>query len=329
MSQKREDSLRQELMDLIASRRPVALSSLRGQIEWIAKTRSDHLLAPETWVLRAQEGTIEKFETTLACSPLRSAVELIALARNVFENLIWLKLFNQDRHYGLVFYRKLLQQQIDSQQQAIEKANEEIALFKELSDEEVPDFDAIAHLIAKDEPSEDDARAVRDYIKSHEAAVDAKVRATFSLYGEQAKTNGFDFQAHLIETKAIPHHRERIETVKQHLQEVQNSLPTGLSAAMQRELSETVRWNWSDRATSVGMRSHYRFLYTYTSRLLHSTPMNLITPKELDESETCTLLDYLCVAVNEAYAEVEKFEYPGKVNVFFLDMGGKKVVYSV
>jgi phosphomevalonate kinase len=52
--------------------------------------------------------------------------------------------------------------------------------------------------------------------------------------------------------------------------------------------------------------------------------MNLITPKELEDLETCTLLDYLCVAVNEAYVEVERFEYPSKVKVIFLKMGDKK-----
>jgi hypothetical protein len=325
MNQTRADALRQELKDLIASKKPRTILSLKGQIEWIARTRSDHIVVPEVWALRAQKGTVEKFESMLADSLLKSSVELIALARNIFENLIWLKLFNKDRHFGLIFYRQLLTQQLDSQKQAIEKANEEIALFKELRDEESPDFDAVSHLITKDEPSEDDTRTIRDYITAHEAVVDAKVRATFSLYGEQAKTNGFDFQAYLIETKAIPHHRERIETIKLHLQELQNSLPTGLPVAMQKELDDPLRWVWSDRASSVGMRSHYKFLYTYTSRLLHSTPMNLITDKELDESETCTLLDYLCVAVNEAYVEVEQFEYPGKVNAFFVGLASEKI----
>ncbi|QDZ29567.1 hypothetical protein [Noviherbaspirillum sp. UKPF54] len=321
MSQTRADALRQELEDLIANKSSTVLPLLRGQINWIAKTRSNHSFLPETWVLRAQEGTIEKFDTILAESHLQGAVELIALSRNIFENLIWLKLFNKDRHYGLVFYQQLLEQQLDSQKQAIEKANEEIALFNALKDEESPDFDAIKHLISKNEPSEEDGRAIRDYIKAHEAAVDAKVRATFSLYGEQAKTNGFAFQAHLIETKAIPHHRERIETLQRHLHELKASMPTDLPAAMQRELDEPVRWNWADRATSVGMQSHYKFLYKYTSRLLHSTPMNLITPKELDDAETCTLLDYLCVAVNEAYAEIERFTYPNKRNVIFVNVG--------
>lgn len=321
MNKTRSDCLRMELKALISRKSLLTLSSLKGQIEWIARTREVHLHVPETWVLRAHEGTVEKFESVLAGSSLQSGVELIALARNIFENLIWLKLFNKDRHYGLLFYRELLKQQIQSQEQAIEKATEEISLFRELSNEESPDFDAIEHLFVDGAKNGENAKNIHDYIKAHEAVVDAKVRATFSLYGHQAKTNGFDYQAHIIETEAIPHHRERIAIVKIHLSDLENSLPTGLATTMQRELDDPVRWNWSKRAASVGMSSHYNFLYSYTSRLLHATPMNLITPKNLDESEICTLLDYIFVAVSEAYVEIETFSYPGKVNTFFVEEG--------
>lgn len=44
-----------------------------------------------------------------------------------------------------------------------------------------------------------------------------------------------------------------------------------------------------DRA--VGMDAHHDFIYSHTSRLLHATPMNIITAKDLDDGERESLLD--------------------------------------
>lgn len=192
-SNAKADILRQELKALIDDNSMVMLAKLNGQIEWIARTSAAHLTTAESWVLRAQVGTIEKYREIYAASHLQSGIELVALARNAFENLIWLKLFNQDRHYGLVFYQQLLKQQLESQKQAIEKAREEIALFKELEEEDTPCLDAVMHLVHKEDPSQEDARVIRDHLQSQQSRVDDKARAAFSIYAAQAKENGYGF----------------------------------------------------------------------------------------------------------------------------------------
>jgi hypothetical protein len=267
------------------------------------------------WVLRAHRGTLEKFLGIYAFTDASRPVELVALSRNLFENLIWLRLFDKDGMYGLAFYRQLLEAQLESQKQAIEKAREEVELFKKADLLDTPDFSRFDHILKKDHPTNLEIAEIRDAMKRQSDEVDAMVRNSFSLYAEQAKHNGYGFQAHLIESKAIPHHEQRIRTLEEHLNVLKDewiNLPTEL----QKDFDK--RWNWHERAQSVGMQGHYRFLYSFTSKMLHSTPMSLVTPKTLSGQEVLMLLEYLRIGISESRQLIEKFSYPGKLSVMTL-----------
>jgi hypothetical protein len=80
------------------------------------------------------------------------------------------------------------------------------------------------------------------------------------------------------------------------------------------------RWNWRDRADEVGMSAQYDFFYSYTSKLLHSTPMNLITEKALSPSETLTMLEYAFVTTSDLLDETERFAFPGQADVVVFDL---------
>lgn len=66
------------------------------------------------------------------------------------------------------------------------------------------------------------------------------------------------------------------------------------------------------------MENHYQFLYSFTSKLLHSTPLNLITPKSLNAQEVDMLLDYLRIGISKSHRLIENFSYPGKIKVLML-----------
>jgi len=68
------------------------------------------------------------------------------------------------------------------------------------------------------------------------------------------------------------------------------------------------------------MQGHYRFLYSFTSKMLHSTPMSLITPKALSGQEVLMLLDYLRIGIAESHRLIEGFSYPGKLNVMAVEV---------
>lgn len=316
MTNTREKILAAELASSINNHSELAKAKLHGQLKWLQLTDTDHATRPETWILKAHSGTIEKFEKLITPLGLEQDVALIALARNIFENLIWLKLFNQDKHYGLVFYRQLLQQQLDSQKQAITKALEEIKLFKELALEDKPNLNSIAHLVNENTTRQEKIKILSDHVNACAEKVDLKARSSFSVYAQQAKYHGYAYQAHMIEKDAIPLHEERIKTLNEFMSNLLSHKPVDLNPLLKHEFQEKApRWNWADRASKLGMTSQYTFLYAFTSRLLHATPMSLITPAELSSQERCLLLDYLCLSVQASYEEIDRFKYAGQVNV--------------
>lgn len=313
------DKLRKEIHETIDSKNELALAKVRGQLQWLSLTDKAHQNSEITWILKAQEGTLEKFQYVYSASKLEGDTELVALARNLFENIIWLKLFNKDHGYGLVFYYQLLSEQLKSQEQVIEKARGEIALFEELAEEDKIDLGPYSHLMSKADASETEIKKAREYLSNRSAAVDSKARNSFSIYAAYAKHNGYSYQAYLIKTKVIPHHEERISVLRKHLDDLKESHSEAELSKL-KELGVSARWNWCDKAKSVGMADHYYFLYAFTSRSLHCTAMNIITPKALDDSERHLLLDYIFITSNNCYEEIEASDYPGKVNLAYVDI---------
>jgi hypothetical protein len=53
-------------------------------------------LSPVVWVLRAHLGTLDKLETLFRRDGEYSTFEMLAVTRNLFENLIWTRSFAQD-----------------------------------------------------------------------------------------------------------------------------------------------------------------------------------------------------------------------------------------
>ncbi len=81
------------------------------------------------------------------------------------------------------------------------------------------------------------------------------------------------------------------------------------------------KWNWRGEAQRVGMGDQYDFLYRLTSRLLHSSPMNIVTEKELTDGEKFTLLEYMVVSIEDTFWLIESFDFPGKIDGILIEMG--------
>ncbi len=266
------------------------------------------------WILRAQKGTLEKFQVLLPKASHETSLGLVALSRNLFENLVWLKLFNADPCYGIAFYQDLLNQQEQSHNQAINQARKEIAWFRELDKDDDLDLVAVDELIERlDSLTEEEQSLLNSKMHSTSAALDERADRQFSVYGEQAKSNGYGFQAHLIEKQVLPHHEQRLGTIRRHRTELEAALPSLLTSAQIDMISQ--RWNWKKKACEVGMLDQYEFVYSFTSKLLHSGGINLITEKELSAGERDILLNYVRVANVHAHDEIERFTYPGQLLV--------------
>ena len=224
-------------------------------------------------------------------------MSVLSVARYLFELTVWLKLLERDSRYGLIYYRELLRKQLEFYAAFRKNAEREISFLRRTGETEQKQ---IAELVG-DRLSEtsripdEKARttALRELMTSEKEItrrIDEEAARKFSLYAEQAKTNGYAFQAHLVETKVLPEYSKAVAGLEQKLKDFENDTPSEIKALVSN------RWRWDKQAESVGMRDEYDFIYGYASRLLHATPASLTTnQKNLEPDEMRVFLKYIRV----------------------------------
>ncbi|HEX8307158.1 MAG TPA: hypothetical protein VF645_01910 [Allosphingosinicella sp.] len=312
---KEPSQLLSEFTREVRGRVPAARARVGGQRYFLEARLPDELQRRHSsiwWIHLAHLGTLDKLEDILTVGGLPRSIELIAIARNLFENLVWLKLMQRDHDYGLVFYSRLLMAQAESIQIFIDKLTDEAALFDlcEGLDDDVLDS-TLGQLILSD-PGEAEIAAAQDEFRSQQQTLDDLVRREFSLFAAPATFNGYGRQADLLRTETIPAYETDLAGIAARRQALEAVLPSLIEDRL-IPIAEDRRWNWAARAREAGLEKHYRFLYPYTSKLLHSTPLNIITDKALSPSEFIILLDYTILAGGDLLDCIDSFKYDGQV----------------
>lgn len=217
-------------------------------------------------------------------------IGVLAVARYLFELTVWIKVLQMDSRYGLVYYRELLKKQLDFYTEFRNNAVREISFLRETGAQEQR---LIQKRLAETMGMPDtEARnqALRRLSNEVTQEIDRAASRRFSLYAEQAQTNGYDFQAHLIETKVLPEYSKAIAGLEQKLADFERDTPPDIRSLVPK------RWNWKDQAERVDMKDEYDFIYAYASRLLHATPASLTTnQKNLEPDEMRAFLKYIQV----------------------------------
>lgn len=270
------------------------------------------------WVHYAHRGTLAKIQSLMSRDGPYETFELLAIARNIFENLVWVRLMDLEIDFGLVFYAHLLRGQREHFKGLIDKLTDEANLFDTADEIDTDIVESAARTITLENYSDADRQKWNDELDARTATLDDMVRREFSVYANQATDNGYGFQAHIIRTDAIPHYQAQLDKILAFEAALKAEMPNLLS---QRLLSlSSSKWNWSDRAKEVSMEKHYRFIYAYTSRLLHSTPVNLVTEKALTKEEKLLVLDYIVVSTRDLIELIARFTYPGMINVAMVEV---------
>ena len=122
-------------------------------------------------------------------------LSILATSRYICELDIWLKAIELDARYATLYMINLNDGVEEHNRHFCEQVRAEIALLQGLGEEEQRlQAESASNLKAKGaSPSE--IPAAWQAISS---AIDAKAERSFSLYSEDAKTNGYGFQAHLL-----------------------------------------------------------------------------------------------------------------------------------
>jgi hypothetical protein len=246
----------------------------------------------EYWKAHAYRNSLIKLRLLIENNFLHvETLSVLATTRYIFEVLVWLRLLKNDSEFGLVFYWRLMADQLQHQKKTKEKLEHEVRLFRSLDDEERRlKKETVDRLLKKNQnPSSDDFNRASTFVAEE---IDRRARRYFSVYLSEAKVNGYGFQSHLIETKVISGFTDRIEKIEAD----RDSFTQNCSASARKKCS--ARWNWRDHAQTVGMDEAYEFIYSYTSRLLHAAPCSILTDqKNLEPHEIVLFLDYTYVSM--------------------------------
>lgn len=124
--------------------------------------------------------------------------------------------------------------------------------------------------------------------------IDRKAARQFSVYAEQAKTNGYGFQAYMVEKQALPEIEGSITSLEQEKATFNATISEDIRNLMPR------RWNWRQMAEKVSLTEEYDFIYTFSSKLLHATPASITTNhKNLELEEMLVFLKYIDVKIRD------------------------------
>jgi hypothetical protein len=243
------------------------------------------------WSMCAWEHSLERIQLFLDQNfNYIETMGLLAVTRYIFELTIWLRLLAADSQYGLVYYYQLLKNQQDFYEALEKNAQREIAFLEKVEETEKALLEraALETLQIADERARTvDASQIWSRVSDQ---IDRDASRKFSLYAEQARINGYGFQAHLIAAQILPEHRKAIEDIKQELDAFQHRLSDHLKKLIKKH------WNWKEQAQKVGMEAEYEFIYLFASLLMHAKPASITTDQQnLGPTEIESFLKYIRV----------------------------------
>jgi hypothetical protein len=227
---------------------------------------------------------------------------VVAVARYMFELTVWLRLFALDRRYGLVYFDQLLATQQRFFQDTLARLEREVVWLKSLDEQETASHRSVLNEIDRAGVSKDQAQELVSALSTISAKIDAEAARRFSIYAQAARTNGYSFQAYLVETKALP-------PVRQALTEIANERANYESrVAPEIKALRPDRWQWRPMAQKVGRLDEYDYLYSFASKLLHATPASITTDqKNLEVAEMELFLKYINVTITDVLALAEEY----------------------
>lgn len=228
---------------------------------------------------------------------------ILATTRYIFELNIWLKLFKLSPYYGFLYYSDLVNTQkkhfISNKKQILN----EIDLLEDLANYEKTFFKSEFNRINLIKDKNEKKENLRNLSNTIFKTVDDKAARHFSIYAEQAKTNGYSFQAYLIKHQVLPEIQKNIDILEEDinfLKEIVLILGKEMPQLLNKDKPELKAINWKNKAILVKMENEYEYIYSLTSSLLHATPSSLTTNmKNVDFSEVLIFLKFIYVTIQD------------------------------
>lgn len=216
---------------------------------------------------------------------------VLSLCRYTFEMVVWLKHMKQDENYALVYARMLFKKNLELYEDLASHLVHEIGLYKRFADEETKAHAIVLENIKTTKDSTSPASIgseIAASLREASDAIDEKLALNFVLYGDDIAQYGYGFQAHRVETQALPQARQHADQTRETLKNFDTKWDKTLKPFKPKV------WSWKERADFVGMLPEYDFIYSYTSRLIHATPVSITTDqRSLESFEMLIFLRYV------------------------------------
>lgn len=226
---------------------------------------------------------------------------VLSVTRYVLELSVWMKLLINDETYGLVYQYQLMEKQLHYYTDLENHLAKETEFFKEIHKKESDLIDKKVLEAQNIQDKEESALALANVAHSVQRIIDDDAAKRLCIYIDDALTKGYGYQAHLISQIAIPKAREGKTIIRKEIDSLRRMLP--------KDIKELVKegWNWKRKAKDAGMIDEYEFIYSYTSRLMHATPVSLTTDqKNLEYKEIVMFLRYIFIRMKECISDAEK-----------------------
>ncbi|MCK6557113.1 hypothetical protein L6Q96_21425 [Candidatus Binatia bacterium] len=227
---------------------------------------------------------------------------VVVVARYTFELAVWLRLFALDRRYGLVYFDQLLATQKRFYEDTLAQLQREVTWLKSLGQKETTSHDNLLKGYDAVGANAGNAQKLVSALSGVSAEIDAEAARRFSLYAEAARTNGYDFQAYLVETKALPPVRQALADIAAERDRFESRVVPEIKAL------RPDRWQWRQMAQMVGRADEYDYLYSFASKLLHATPVSITTDqKNLEVQEMALFLKYIDITIADVLALAKEY----------------------
>ncbi len=228
---------------------------------------------------------------------LVETIGVVAVARYTFELSVWLRLFAPDRRYGLVYFDQLLTTQQRFYEDTLAQVQREVAWLRSFGQKEASSHDKLLRDFDAAAANAGEAQKLVSALSSISAEIDAEAARRFSMYAEAARINGYDFQAYLVETKAVAPVQQALADIAAERDRFESEVAPEIKAL------RPDRWQWRQMAQKVGRADEYDYLYSFASKLLHATPTSITTDqKNLEVQEIELFLKYIDVTIGDVLA---------------------------
>ncbi len=249
---------------------------------------------PRSWCIAAMGDSLVRLRLLIEQNfNFVETIGVVAVSRYLFEMSVWLSLFARDDRYGLVYYGQLIETQKKYFADYRAQLHREIGMLRGFEQKEK---EARRKMLGEAGSPEE----LGEKLRSTSEIIDAEAGRKFSLYAEQARTNGYGFQAHLVEGKALPEVDRALTTLSEEEDDFNTHvLPRIQDLALSKD-GKRKRWEWKKMAETVDLLAEYDFIYAFTSKLLHATPASITTDqKNLEPAEMVVFLRYIDVKIQD------------------------------